>query len=333
MPGPRHLDVSGFADYIRAEVPLEHIIRGTPDLTVFIDPSTPRIGLRTLADLRQPQPKTDRENLEVRTVRMAGQPHTEIFVTKSDLFLDAYLFLCSVADRIQLDGMSVGPALAGAVHAFGQLLERESKLSHDLEVGLFGELRLIRALSRNTAHGIDVEELLNAWRGPDAEEHDLDLRGVDIEVKTTAAERRLHWIGSLTQLMPTVGRPLYLVSQQLTKAAAEDGQTLPQLIDQVRELLGDAPTAARGFETGLLRAGWNDAFVGSCQTRWRLRTLPIAVEVSAGCPRLTPLMLDSVDFPAVAISEVRYRIDLTDWHTDPSAPGFLSEALLEEATS
>jgi hypothetical protein len=46
-----------------------------------------------------------------------------------------------------------------------------------------------------------------------------------MEVKTTLSEKRMHIIGSLTQLVPTGSTPLFVLSLQLTGAGAGTGHT------------------------------------------------------------------------------------------------------------
>src|SRR5207302_797447 len=103
-------------------------------------------------------------------------------------------------------------ALDETLAIWSRVLARRSRMSRDHEVGLYGELLLVRALMTAWTVG----EAVASWRGPAAEEHDFGLPQFDVEVKTTTSERRRHWITSLTQLMPTRSRPLWLISIQVT---------------------------------------------------------------------------------------------------------------------
>ncbi|MFC6538066.1 PD-(D/E)XK motif protein [Nonomuraea salmonea] len=229
--------------------------------------------------------------------------------------------LLAVADRIQLDGHSLEVALQETLRSLGRLLEREDTLPREQEVGLFGELLLLRGL----LYTFDHTEAVTAWLGADGEEHDFALEGVDLEVKTTASDLRMHWIGSLTQLVPNPSQPLLLVSFQITKAGPGDGNTLPALVGGVRELLGMGE-ARNAFEARLQRSGWQDQYEPNTRTLWRLRDKPRVYEVSGDFPRLTPMGLGGVQINLAQLSAVKYRIDLSNRLPDP-VPAFLAQAL------
>jgi hypothetical protein len=301
----RHLSIDDFSRYLRTAVPIEHPIPGTPRLLLFTDPGHARIGLRGQAGPHESPPASGLENLNVRTVHYDAQRMIEIAVTDPVIFTDAYPLLCAVADRVQLDGQTLTHALAETMRRLGHLLRREERPSHELETGLFGELCVVAGCVR--ANGTSAA--LQAWRARPTDEHDFALPGLDLEVKTTTSERRTHWISSLTQLVPTGQRPLWLVSVQITRAGA-DGTTLAELIVRVRDLFvaaGDPDV----FDARLRSAGWRDSYATQVQQPWRLRTAPIGFAVTAGFPRLTPELLVTAGIDPTHMPEVRYRLDLT----------------------
>jgi hypothetical protein len=317
----RHLSSTNFAEYVAAGVPLEYPVKGEPRLVFVIDPRRSAIGLRLPRRQDQPIPVTGLEHLQVRAVQAGGERCLEILVTDSRLFIDAYPVLLAIADRIQLDGLSLETALHETLRILGRLLLPKDTLGGEQEVGLFGELLLLRGLLR----GLGPNEAVSAWRGPDAAEHDFGVRGLDIEVKTTTAERRIHWIGSLTQLVPSPGHPLWMVSYQVTKAGTQDGMTLPTLIEAIRTGL-DSPSAREEFETQITLAGWHNRYTHTTRTRWIERTKAAAYEVVDEFPRLTASLLTSGGVDLGHIPEVKYRIDLSDRPSD-EPPVFLGAAL------
>ena len=227
----------------------------------------------------------------------------EILVTDARLFLDAYPVLRGVADRVQLDHQPMTTAIRGTLHRLGHLLQPEATLQRSTETGLIGELCLLIGAVRTTGPAAAI----TAWRGALSEEHDFGFPGYDVEVKTTTSERRHHTIESLTQLVPTGDRPLWVVSVQITTAGS-GGTSLPDLIRSLRAMLGHGAHRDR-FDDLLHAVGWADRHAQTCGTHWRLRTPPEVFAVNNTFPRITPDMLEHADLARV--TDVRYRIDLT----------------------
>lgn len=317
----RHLSIEDFARYVHTAVPIEHPIPGTPRVLLFTDPQRARIGLRGPAVLNEASPAGGLENLTVRAVHHDGQRMIEIAVTDPTIFTDAYPLLCAVADRVQLDGQPLTRALAETVRRLGHLLRREDRPPIEVEIGLLGELSLLAGLARTTG----TTAALQAWRTGPAEEHDFGLPGLDVEVKTTTSERRTHWISSLTQLVPTDQRPLWLVSVQVTRADA-DGTALGELVQRMRDLFAAAGDPDP-FDTRLRSAGWLDSYTAQTPQRWRLRTPPIGFAVADGFPRLTPDLLTAAGIDLTHVPDVRYRLDLTGRRPEV-CPDDLAQALV-----
>ncbi|WP_406051339.1 PD-(D/E)XK motif protein [Kribbella sp. NBC_00889] len=307
---------------------MEHPIAGQPLVSLFIDPNRSEIGLRAPAGPGEEPHDTGLEHVFVRAVHRPEGRHLEVVVADQQLFVDSYAVLCAVADRIQLQGLNLTRALADTLRVLGRLLQRSESLTTEAELGLLGEVLLLLGLERG---GVDVAEALAGWRGPAGEEHDFGLRGIDIEVKTTNAERRSHWISSLTQLVPTDSRPLWLVSHQLTKAGPDDGFLLSDLIQAGRDATGTAAARDR-LELCLHQAGWRDVYVRTCRNRWRQRTDSIALAITDDFPRITPSLLNSAGVDLMHLPEVRYRVDLTGRGLEQPVPHFLAAALAQGGT-
>ncbi|WP_406077243.1 PD-(D/E)XK motif protein [Micromonospora sp. NBC_00858] len=318
-PADRHLSTDSFADYLRSPVPIDHPIPGLPRIVLFVDPQSSRVGLRGPATPHE-VPPLGLEHLTVHAVHHDGQRLIEIAVTDSRLFVDAYPLLCAVADRVQLDRQTITAALTETLRRLGHLLQTEDVLSQEKETGLVGELLVLAGL----AHTVGPDTALASWRGGQAEEHDFGLPDHDIEVKATVSERRTHWISSLTQMVATGERPLWLVSLQVTSAGS-GGRTLPDLIAGVRTRL-PSTTQCTAFDDLLRSSGWRDRFGATCQRRWRLRTPPEAFQVTEAFPRLTPRLLADAGVDGTRVTDIRYRLDLTGLTGHPM-PQILTDAL------
>lgn len=229
-----------------------------------------------------------------------------------------------MAERLQR-GDTLERAVDASVALYRELLSRTPRLSEHQEIGLFGELLALEHLIGS----IGEHDAVEAWLGPLAEEHDFGLPDGDVEVKTTLTERRQHVIGSASQLTSSPGRPLHLLSVQMTRAgAAADGQTLVDRVDAVRALVRFE--SAR-LEEQLARAGWKDRRAERLYTtRFALRSAPACFLVDDYFPAITAPALSSVVSRPELVSEVTYRIDVTDLKpVDLPAPfrGFSEEVV------
>lgn len=303
--GKRHTSIESFDRFLGSRVPVLLPIRGEPAAFVFIEPVVPELGLRITVEAGTTAPDTGLRHISARTSSRNGLTVLEVVVTAPALFRDAYPVLCSMADRVQIDGLSPSAALRATLDRMSTLLLAPESMSREREIGLFGELLFLNDLGRTSG----IATAVTAWRGGLAEEHDFGLPTADVEVKSTSGERRVHWIESLTQLVPTGERPLWLVSHQLTAAGAGDGQTLPESIDRVRELIRDDRVRTR-YEEALVGCGWREDERPRFTTRWTRRTRSRAFPVQEGFPRLVPDALRASGVLLDRIPDIRYRVDL-----------------------
>ena len=233
---------------------------------------------------------------------------------------EAYSLLQAVTDQLQ-QGDDLERALHVALDAFRGLLARAPRLSEDQEIGLFGELVALDRL----IDGVGETKALAAWLGPRAEEHDFVLGEADVEVKTTRSERRIHVIHGLGQLTPTPGRPLHLMSVQVTGAgAAGNGETLPELIERIRRRLRSGRT---DFDDRLTDCGWEDAQADRLYTtRLLVRSEPRFYTVDEAFPAITSAGLSRIVTRPELVRSIDYRIDVTDLEPEGTAPAEFTTA-------
>lgn len=297
-------------------------VPGVPAASIFIEPIAPELGLRIEVGSGVSVPVTGLRNIVGRIVLRDGKRYLEVVVTANALFRDAYPILCSMVDRIQLAGLTPGAALRATLDKLSSLLRTPESISREQELGLFGELLVLGGL----IEALGTRAAIQAWRGGQAEEHDFGLPEADVEVKTTSGERRTHWIESLTQLVPTIQRPLWLISHQLTVAGSGDGRTLPALVDLLRNRLG-VGEVRDGFENGLTGSGWDDADRDRLVTVWTRRAKSVAFAVSDEFPRLTPDALRQDAVRLERLLDVRYRIDLNGLTSQQPTPDVIATAI------
>lgn len=324
--GTDALSPETLAAYIDADTPTEQRLADSPVCILGIDPPRHELTLRT--------PATGAD-IDVSAYRMI---HTDLFEEPGDetvwfrvtvdaegVEYEAYALLQSVSDQLQ-QGDNLERALHVALGAYRGLLARTPRLSEDQETGLFGELialdRLISTLGETRA--------LAAWLGTQAEEHDFVLADYDVEVKTTRSERRTHVIHGLGQLTPTTpGRPLHLMSVQVTRAGAStDGETLPGMIERIRQRLRAGRTV---FDDKLADVGWEDARADRLYTtRLLLRSEPLFYVVDDEFPALTHGGLARILTRPELVRSIDYRVNVTDLESEADPPAEFAATALEE---
>ncbi|CAJ0805140.1 hypothetical protein LMG18095_04207 [Ralstonia thomasii] len=171
-----------------------------------------------------------------------------------------------------------------------------------VQVGLFGELLVLRSLMIPTIGPIAVDQ----WSGPDSERHDFVGDRLHVEVKTTRKSRPEHEISRLDQLRAPAGRQLLFVSVQLEESIGGD-ESLATQVDAIVDMLRGDAAALDLFMTKMANMGWSEEVRGSGELlRFFLRGAEV-FSVDDDFPRLPD------DFiPPSGVVTVKYTIDLAN---------------------
>ena len=299
----RHLSIEGVKEYVRSGAPGMLQIDGEPSGFLIIEPATSRLAIQLLVDDELPNCSRF-QNVHVARVRRDVGDWNEVSVEAGDHLEDLYPLLCQILDRVQLEGQTFSTAVLEVLRIYQDVLRDRTSLSENMQVGLFGELLILEHLCNR----IGTVAAMASWLGPSNEEHDFSLDAGDLEVKTTTSETRAHWISTATQLAPTEGKVLNLVSIQLTRAGAAKGRTLPELVAAVSARSIECESS---YQDLLGRVGYRQTEADLYPTRWTLRTKPVSFVVDDDFPALTGEALEASVHQASRIIDVRYRIDLT----------------------
>ncbi|MGW8352943.1 PD-(D/E)XK motif protein [Streptomyces wedmorensis] len=282
---------------------------GGRDIALFVE-----LG-RNQRPPRSPLPAVVIDQVAVgRGLRMA-----RIRTNQVELMREFHDLLIAVADRIVTKNRSLDRAFAETVDGWSSLLGRPRAMSVEQRIGLLGELSILSRLAETYGWQTAVE----AWTGPYGEEHDFALVDFDIEVKTTAAERRRHLIHGIGQLQAAPGRPLWFASLRLTRGGA-GGRTLAESVEAVRGAVAErAPASLARLDSALERSGWSAERVDD--ERWTPRddALVLAAE---SVPRLEPALLAAAALER--ISAVHYETDVTGLAATAGAPVSLADLRL-----
>jgi hypothetical protein len=145
---------------------------------------------------------------------------------------------------------------------------------------------------------------------------DFEIGTGSLEVKATLSSAGFPAkIGSLEQLDDSVRQPLFLAGARLRQT--ETGQSLAELVAEMRDVAAGEPEAVRLLSERLIAAGYFDAHADLYVRRFALADTRV-VEVKEGFPRLTP---GSV---LLGVTGATYGIDL-DKAAGPNIPA--SDAL------
>lgn len=191
-------------------------------------------------------------------------------------------------------------------------------LSREQQLGLFGELWfLCRWLSPNVGEAKAVQ----MWRGPTGARNDFEVQGLGIEVKTTGRVDSSHVIHGLDQLLEPEGGTLLLFSL-VVRDEASGAETLPRVVQEMRNRLADDYALLSQFDTTLYAAGYDDRFTSEySKLALRIRNEGL-YRVVEGFPRLVPSSI--VGGVPLGLNAISYELRLdvaSPWMlaTTPSA--------------
>lgn len=305
----RHLSLPILLQHLASRVPVAYPFPGDPAVLLTIDGSRPSLTLRAKTAAAEGAGAAHLANVRAQLVSIAGDSYMQVSVVGESLLLDGHGMLCAIADRIQLEDAEPWAAFDQTLAQWHQILAIRSRLDREAEVGLFGELLLLHAVV--SVHGTVTA---SSWRGALREEHDFGFEDEDLEVKTTTREDRVHAIHGLGQLTATPGRPLFLLSLQIT-SGGNAGSTLTELVAGVRDVVGTE------IDDGLRRSGWASDAADLYSERWVLRSAPKVYAIDGGFPALTRSRVDQIDDAMVAVERVDYwvRCDALDGSGQPPA--------------
>ncbi len=306
MTVDRHMSWADLEQFVNAGDPSAHAIPGEPPLEVVVGAGGNHLGLRIPVDTAGELPVSPLAEIKYRKVSVAGTHQYEIRTESRELFSYFYDFLCAVADHIQVDGLAAAEAFSRALQNWQALLRRAAGLTEEQQIGLLGELWVLRALIARVGGAA-----LEAWTGPAGQAHDFRIGAVEIEVKTTRGEKRIHKISSLQQLVASPGAELVLLSIQVTPAGADAGTSLARELRAARTEL-DSEGRGNDFAALIERAfhlPWIE--IEEYRTPMKLRSKPEVCEVHNRFPRLTRHDIDGLAYDEVhRVMDASYLLDV-----------------------
>jgi hypothetical protein len=188
----------------------------------------------------------------------------------------------------------------GRVGAWQEFMRKGSQaLSPEAEVGLIGELVMLRAI---IDAGLAPATAIESWVGPLDGIQDFEIGAGALEVKATLSAAGFPArIGSLEQLDDSTRQPLFVAGARLRQT--DSGQNLPGFIEAMRQSIKGDGEAERLLAERLLAAGYMESHADRYPRKFEQAGTRV-VEVAGNFPRMT---LGTV--PA-GIMKAMYEIDL-----------------------
>ena len=200
------------------------------------------------------------------------------------------------------NGAAVARDLIDRLSRWRELLTTHDPLSESSQLGLWGELELLRRFP-------SLPRAVEGWFGPNREAIDFSQNGIGLEVKTSTS-RRVHLLRWSQAVFGGVTFAAYLVSIHAVCDPA--GLSLPDQVAMARSRLPNP----YNFEAKLLAAGYRHDHADAFETRWALADEPGFFRMS-DVPRFTEI--------PDGVLDVHWRVDLSGkMPLEPSA----AEALL-----
>jgi hypothetical protein len=304
----RFLSWENLNERIELGVPFVQEVPGTPAAHFFFEPSRAELGVRIVTESSE-LPLVQPASIRLSIQEIDRQLHLEVRSGDELLFREFYDFCCEVVDEVQVNGTNPNSAVDAEWGAWVRLLDREAILSREKQIGLIGELWFLEKLYAKNG----FSQALDSWHKENSAEHDFCLSKIDVEVKTTTNEMRIHQIGSMTQLQPSNDRSLHLLSVQLTPSA-KAAKGAMSLSSFVKSMVTLAPTSEleNQFLERLRATGWRDEHSRHYNQTYLLRSEPVLILVDSSCPRITSTELGQMaNNPIERIKAISYRIDVS----------------------
>jgi len=220
-------------------------------------------------------------------VPMKKSRHIRIFL-KDETCRDIFAAVCTdlvVALDSCISNEKRRQELSLFLDRWSRFFERYGKtgLSQEHQQGLYGELWWIRCMINK---GVPESLSINAWKGCEQGDHDFELNGHVVEVKTTRTkEPRKVIINNERQLDDRGLVELHLFV--LTIISMEScGETLPDIVKSLKLRLSGL--TARKFENSLREAGYLDVHESLYRNCYTVQKEEL-FQVNEGFPRIISL--------------------------------------------
>jgi hypothetical protein len=286
-----------------------HRCHKDPFVDLFYEGSKNSVGL--MVQIRPndevPESLTRLENIHVEKIYRTPDWFVSVSMNKEELFQPFYSLMRKMAETVIENRTEPFPALLREVRNLEELLKRRTFLSLEKQLGLFGELIVLRRILLNIPGSS-----LNCWMGPARDSHDFRLSGIELEVKTALSTQRKHTIHGFRQLMPSDQHQLALISVLLARTVQDDGESLPGLVSAVSGAICQKGQSDKEFYEKIAEVGYEQDDADLYPDRYVLRQPLLYVPIGDSFPRITLASIQhALGSEATRVTDLQYdlRVD------------------------
>jgi len=304
-----------------------HRVSTSPLIDFFWNGSVGRTGLWVETEPGTDLPEDFSRLTAIRTgiVEHSGKHFIEVSCGTQSLQRQFYLFAVSVADSVLNDRRPPAETIAAELQRFDDLMNCRSGLSVERQIGLLGELLFLERLI--DAHGPSA---IDGWVGPLSEPHDFRIGTKDYEVKTTSSSRRVHTINGESQLLPSDGHSLFIVSVLLGPGGSGGGVSLAKMSQIIQETLAHSQQHLARFRHSLHKCGFMEENGIPYDKRFILRRPLAIVPVVDPLPTLTrPRLAEATGAESNRIEHVWYDLNIEGLEFEDGSEVFRSAILFD----
>ncbi|HMQ69805.1 MAG TPA: PD-(D/E)XK motif protein [Ignavibacteria bacterium] len=192
--------------------------------------------------------------------------------------------VCDNIVRLQ-DRVNLNATLTRVLNDWKIFFEKQENeiLSIESQKGLVGELHFLRDY---LFQKYSFSESLFYWTGSERTNHDFQIIGNAVEIKTTSGKQHKKFtVSSERQLDITGLEHLYLSIFSLNLHSNMPDRTLPALIRKIHSVIQDDPIALFQFQLKLVKYGYNEILADKYTIGFSVFEMKF-FEVAEGFPRL-----------------------------------------------
>ncbi|WP_289172294.1 PD-(D/E)XK motif protein [uncultured Parasutterella sp.] len=194
-----------------------------------------RPGFKITSNSSNTNKKFKFENFEITKTTERDHLQSILVILKDNSLLEPFTIFCNgiLEEATIWDSRHGGKLLDKHLSKWLNLLrKRGNLLNEETEIGLFGELSLLKEMLEKK-----IPDPVGKWKGPEGGKQDFELEDFSVEVKTLKPSARTVKISSLQQL--DFPPPVFLLVNTIDKS--ETGKTLLSLVYEVEALLQEEP--------------------------------------------------------------------------------------------
>ncbi|MFZ3171113.1 MAG: PD-(D/E)XK motif protein [Carboxydocellales bacterium] len=195
-------------------------------------------------------------------------------------------------------------------------LRENIKLTREEQLGLFGELWLLRSMLQNNV-GLQA---IGCWKGPYREVFDFSLHNMSIEVKTTAAKMPYKaYISNEMQLDDRLGGGNLALCFIAVQPNDSSGETLGDVVKGIEDYIESDETACSLFRDKVFGCGLSKPYIDSYAVKYIVKEHAF-FNVKEGFPRILsenlPNGLGDISYSLEISACANYRINEQEfWQT------------------